>query len=112
MYTLTNLYLSIVAFEVANVLKSVRGEELNESGVSSSKQVTTIAEGTLERRGTKVIYLWERREREIEGECTSLHPLMTNSLNGLISSMSRFMSLSFSLKPTRMKSPLGWMATL
>ena len=41
-------YLSIVTFEVSNILKSVRGKELNESGVSSGKQVTSIAEGTLQ----------------------------------------------------------------
>ena len=30
-------YLSIVAFEIANILKGIRGEELNEGGVGSSK---------------------------------------------------------------------------
>ena len=35
-----------------------------------------------------------------------------NSLKGLMSSMRRFMSLSFSLKPTRTKRPVGWRAML
>ena len=44
------MYLSIVALEVANVFKSVSGKELNEGGVSSSKEMATITERTLERR--------------------------------------------------------------
>ncbi len=38
------MYLSIVAFEVANVLKGEGGEELDEVGVGGSKHLTTIAE--------------------------------------------------------------------
>ena len=40
-------YLSVVPLEVANVLKGVGREELNEIGVGSCKHVATIAEGTL-----------------------------------------------------------------
>ena len=32
-----NQYLSIVAFQVANILKGIRGEELNEGSIGSSK---------------------------------------------------------------------------
>ena len=47
MVKLVESYLSIVSFEVANVLKGVGREELDEIGVGSGKHVATIAEGTL-----------------------------------------------------------------
>ena len=40
-------YLSVVSLEIANVLKGVGREELDEIGVGSCKHVATIAEGTL-----------------------------------------------------------------
>lgn len=43
---------------------------------------------------------------------TSLQPRTVNSLTVRMSSMSRFISLSLSEKPTRMKRPLGCRATL
>lgn len=41
------MYLPVVSLEVANVLKGVRREELDEVGVGSSKHMAAIAEGTL-----------------------------------------------------------------
>ena len=43
---------------------------------------------------------------------TSLHPLMVNSLNGLISSMRRFIRRNLSLNPTKTYKPDGWSAIL
>ena len=58
-----------MAFEVPNVLKSVRGKELNESSVGSGEKVTTITEGTLGGRGRSKMRMREgRRERAEEME--------------------------------------------
>ena len=43
---------------------------------------------------------------------TSLHPLIMNSLNDLISSIKIFMRRNFSLKPTNRNRPLGCIAML
>ena len=61
--------LSVVALEVASVLKGEGGEDLDEVCVGRCKQVTTVTEGTLDEREGKMERERKReREREKEGE--------------------------------------------
>ncbi|TNN79623.1 hypothetical protein EYF80_010205 [Liparis tanakae] len=89
--------------KIEHVLKRGDGVDVDDVCVDCRKHVATVAEGTLKMCREKVL-----KKQQHSNET----PRTVNSLTVRMSSMSRFISLSLSEKPTRMKRPLGCRATL
>lgn len=111
-------HLSIVALQVEDVLKRGEGVDVDDISVDSCKHVAAVAKSTLKVRREKA----KTTVKELKSEHTinthtriyptSLQPRTVNSLKVRMSSISRFISLSLSEKPTRMKRPVGCRAKL